>query len=276
MEKWGTSVLKEEVKMTKVKTYISSGLIFLTGEETIFSLTVFSNGTEKCARLWADDNFWPSSCQWGKAKWGQKAFSQLQTSAWCRRHQSGATTLPLKEPGGNARGMMVYLSVFLCRLSCFPFAILTSSYSLSQLSVGVCGGIALLSHTRTHTLTGKQRREGKGGDWEMWFGDSRVISLCIELRRRIHRVKQRQSAHGNTAWKAGQKKQELETEWPLNWGRTSKVLWESPKAFDGKWRLEAVSPVWTTFNRKENDNRKKTIWVWFGPALHTGNISHGN
>lgn len=110
-------------------------------------------------------------------------------------------TLPQKEPGGNARGMVVYRSAFLSRLSCLPFPVLTSSYSLSQLSVGACRGIALLSNTHTHThlldSEGERGKEGEG-DGEMWCGDSRVISLYTELRRRTkHGVKQRLCARGD-------------------------------------------------------------------------------
>lgn len=48
-----------------------------------------------------------------EAKRGQKALSQLQTSAWCKRLQSGATDTSSERAGGNARGMMVYLVAFL-------------------------------------------------------------------------------------------------------------------------------------------------------------------
>lgn len=48
-----------------------------------------------------------------EAKQGQKALSQLQTSAWCKRLQSGATDTSSERAGGNARGMMVYLVAFL-------------------------------------------------------------------------------------------------------------------------------------------------------------------
>lgn len=51
-------------------------------------------------------------------------------------------TVPQKAPGGNTRGMMVYLLAFPFLLSSLP-----CSSSLSQLSVGVCGGTALC-HTQ--------------------------------------------------------------------------------------------------------------------------------
>lgn len=57
-------------------------------------------------------------------------------------------TVPQKEPGGNTRGMMVYLFAFLYLHSSLPIPCLPYSSSLSQLSVGVCGGTALC-HTHT-------------------------------------------------------------------------------------------------------------------------------
>lgn len=73
-------------------------------------------------------------------------------------------TLPQK----NARGMVVYLFAFLSYLYlCLPFPVLTSSYSLSQLSVGACRGIALLSNTHTHTYwTARVRGERRGREME--------------------------------------------------------------------------------------------------------------
>lgn len=128
--------------------------------ETTF--IVFSNGIERCARLWADDNSWLSSCQIGEAKRGQKALSQLQTSAWCRRHQS-ATTDTSSERAGEKRqgddGLSLCLSL---PPPIPPFPCLLSSSSPDQLSVGVCWGTALC-----HTLTGESGR--RGVDREIWI-----------------------------------------------------------------------------------------------------------
>lgn len=117
-QKWGW-----ERRGKNIHKFVDVNSHCLTGEEIIFALIVFGNGIERCERLWADDNHWPSSCQRGEAKRGQKAFSQLQTSAWCRRHQSSATDTSSEKSWGGGRGgrdaggMMVYLFAFLYLLS---------------------------------------------------------------------------------------------------------------------------------------------------------------
>lgn len=138
------------------------------GEETIFSHTVFSNGIEKCARLWADDNFWPSSCQWGKAKRGQKAFSQLQTSAWCRRHQSAATDTSSERAGGKRQGDGG-LSLCLSQPPLMPT--LPRPHLLLQPQPAVSGSMprhcTLVKHTHTHTYwTARARGERRGREIE--------------------------------------------------------------------------------------------------------------
>lgn len=156
--KWGPKFilrLKEQHKTRLKWMHKFSNVDFssLTGEK-IFTFVVLCFGIEQFARLWADDNSWPSSCQRGEAKQGQKALSQLQTSAWCRRHQSSADDTSSERAGegggGTARGMTAYLSLPFSSSSYSPLltALIppnppSSCSSSSQLSVGVCCGTAL-------------------------------------------------------------------------------------------------------------------------------------
>lgn len=58
----------------------------------MLTLLLLSNEEDKCTRLQADENFWPSLWQRAEAEWGQKAFSRLHATTWCKHLQSSATT----------------------------------------------------------------------------------------------------------------------------------------------------------------------------------------
>lgn len=154
--------------MKKLNTEVWNGNFHcLTWEEIIFTLIVFSNGIERCTRLWADDNVWPSSCQGGEAKRGQKALSQLQTAAWCRRHQSGTTDTSSERAEGKCRGGGVYLFAFLYLLSSLPPPASPPHPPLLLQPEPAVSGSMRRHCTLSHTLTGERGR--RGVDREIWI-----------------------------------------------------------------------------------------------------------
>lgn len=157
MWSFNVSLKREETKRKISQMFDYVNFHCLTREEWIFTWIVCSNGIERCAGLWADDNFWPRSCQWGEAKRGQKALSQLQTSAWCRRHQSGATDTSSERAAGKRQGDDG-LSLCLSLSSSHPSLPLPP---LLLLQPGPAVSGSMLRHcTLSHTLTGEPGRRG--------------------------------------------------------------------------------------------------------------------
>lgn len=120
-----------------------------------------------------------------EAKRGQKALSQLQTSAWCKRLQSSATDTSFgKSRGGNAGGMMVYLFAFSTSFSTPPLPSFSFHSPLSppQPEPAASGSSvdALHSATRTKWRARVEKRDLYlvAAEWlgraQSWGGDGGI------------------------------------------------------------------------------------------------------
>lgn len=128
----------------------------------------------------------PISASEARQNGARRQFSQLQTSGWCRLHQSSTTTPPLREPGGNRQGDDGLSAFFFLRLLLF----------LLQFKTAVSG-----SMLRPCTLSGR----GRGASGWIERCDSGVISPCTKQRGgQTHHQKQRQGGRADRGWRMGQ------------------------------------------------------------------------
>lgn len=156
---WSPIIMEKNAHVLKCKFHC------LTADKPMFAPIVSSNGIERCARLRADDNFWPSSCKWSEANQGQKALSQLQTSAWCRRHQSDAIDTSSERAVGETPGGWWSISLSFSTSShpsLFPPLLPHPPPAEPAVS-----GSMRRHCTLSHTLTGERGR--RGVDREIWI-----------------------------------------------------------------------------------------------------------